>query len=124
MTEKTQLYFYLPVLMKSSFWGHKYIKLLENLNFKFPSSHSKSWNFSYKKSSSRLRGEKKVYMQKFVCTRMPATFSPIWIGKEQSLEAEDRKSEELTLIPNFSQSLSVSRCKALGHLSSASVRWS
>lgn len=31
-----------------------------------------------------------------------------------SLKAEDRKSEELTLIANFSQSLNVIRYKALG----------
>lgn len=50
--------------------------------------------------------------------------SSSWLGGEKihtncmrvhiSLKAENRKSEELTIIPKFSQSLSVTRCKASG----------
>lgn len=45
--------------------------------------------------------------------RFLLTSSPISISKEQSLKAEDRKTEGVILVPNISQFLSVTRCKVL-----------
>lgn len=48
-----------------------------------------------------------------LCVWVLPPYSPISIGKEQSLKAEDRKTEELILVPNISQFLSMIRCKVL-----------
>ena len=113
MIEKTQSHPYLPVLMKCCFWGHKQLRLVENLLFNSSPLPIPNHGTSHIRCQAVGLVVKK-HIPKFICTRVSPTFSSICISKEQSLKTEDRKSEEQTLIPNFSQSLSVTRCKALG----------